>query len=260
MIYVYIYTWRVSGLIILPIGWLQATPAELFTRRTLHSIEMLPDLSYQPIVSWWFSNVFTPFSFRGTLSKSLLTGNYFGMLPTNHCQWLFLVPLKGGRWHIIPQLAVYTTYILPSGGLYATYHLLGEPETTLDTGWSYFSTPAPPWQVKVCMLTFRLRWKKLEASNLLRRSPQIVMIRYDMIWTHVYNHTWPQLKFNKHIYFSHKHTKYGLKKTIIVCINVTFLVSVHIEYIFFRLCETDYIWEFPKIVVPQNRCNKGKPY
>ena len=32
----------------------------------------------------------------------------------------------------IPQLAVYTTYILPSGGLYATYHLLGEPETTID--------------------------------------------------------------------------------------------------------------------------------
>ncbi len=27
-------------------------------------------------------------------------------------QWLFLVPLKGGRWHIIPQLAVYATYIL----------------------------------------------------------------------------------------------------------------------------------------------------
>ena len=52
-------------------------------------------------------------------------------------QWLFLVPLKGGRWHIIHQLAgnsyrLYTTYILPSGGLYATYHLLGEPETTID--------------------------------------------------------------------------------------------------------------------------------
>ena len=47
--------------------------------------------------------------------------------------WLFLVPLKGGRWHIIPQLAVYTTYILPSGGLYATYHLLEEPETTSET-------------------------------------------------------------------------------------------------------------------------------
>ena len=26
-------------------------------------------------------------------------------------QWLFLVPLLGGRYHIIPQLAVYTTYI-----------------------------------------------------------------------------------------------------------------------------------------------------
>ncbi len=26
-------------------------------------------------------------------------------------QCLFLFPLKGGRWHIIPQLAVYTTYI-----------------------------------------------------------------------------------------------------------------------------------------------------
>ena len=48
-------------------------------------------------------------------------------------QWLFLVPLKGGRWHIIPQLAVYTTYSpWPSGGLYATYHLLGEPETTIE--------------------------------------------------------------------------------------------------------------------------------
>ena len=39
----------------------------------------------------------------------------------------------------IPQLAVYTTdilyttYILPSGGLYATYHLLREPETTIDS-------------------------------------------------------------------------------------------------------------------------------
>ena len=55
-------------------------------------------------------------------------------------QWLFLVPLKGGRWHIIPQLAVYTTYIittsiLPSGGLFATYHLLREPETTIEEKW-----------------------------------------------------------------------------------------------------------------------------
>ena len=27
---------------------------------------------------------------------------------------------------------LYTSYILPSGGLYATFHLLGEPEKTID--------------------------------------------------------------------------------------------------------------------------------
>ena len=48
----------------------------------------------------------------------------------NGCFW---IPQKvGKRWHIIHQLVVYTTYILPSGGLYATYHLLREPETTIE--------------------------------------------------------------------------------------------------------------------------------
>ena len=54
-------------------------------------------------------------------------------------QWLFLVPLKGGRWHspspnwqYIPLIYHLYIYILPSGALYATYHLLGEPETTLE--------------------------------------------------------------------------------------------------------------------------------
>ena len=51
------------------------------------------------------------------------------------CQWLFLVSLIGGRWHIIPQLAVYTTYILPSGGLYATYHL---SRGTRNNHWTCF--------------------------------------------------------------------------------------------------------------------------
>ena len=46
-------------------------------------------------------------------------------------QCFFLVPIKGGRWHIIPQLAVYTTYI-PFGGLYNPYHLLPEPEKSID--------------------------------------------------------------------------------------------------------------------------------
>ena len=47
-------------------------------------------------------------------------------------QWLFLVPLKGGRDYKTPQKAIYKWYILPIGGLYATYHVLGEPETTID--------------------------------------------------------------------------------------------------------------------------------
>ena len=52
-------------------------------------------------------------------------------------QWLFLVPLKGGIGGIVhPPIGsiyhLYTTYILLSGGLYNPYHLLGEPETTVD--------------------------------------------------------------------------------------------------------------------------------
>ena len=47
-------------------------------------------------------------------------------------QWLFLVPLKGGMDYIIPQKAKYKWYILPIGGLYNPYHLLREPETTID--------------------------------------------------------------------------------------------------------------------------------
>ncbi len=44
-----------------------------------------------------------------------------------------MVPLKGGIGSILtPQKVIYKWYILPIGGLYATYHLLGEPETTTD--------------------------------------------------------------------------------------------------------------------------------
>ena len=55
------------------------------------------------------------------------------------CQWLFLVPLKGGRWRRIPQVAVYITYIpliycLLGGYRLPTtfYILLREPERTID--------------------------------------------------------------------------------------------------------------------------------
>ncbi len=47
-------------------------------------------------------------------------------------QWLFLVPVKGGREHITTQKAIYTTY-----------HLLREPETTIDQTRPIFMVSAP---------------------------------------------------------------------------------------------------------------------
>ncbi len=45
-----------------------------------------------------------------------------------------LVPQKGGIGSIFhpPEGKDYKWYILPIGGVYATYHLLGEPETTIE--------------------------------------------------------------------------------------------------------------------------------
>ena len=51
----------------------------------------------------------------------------------NGCFWFPYKVVGGIRWHIIPRLAVYTTYILPFGGLYATYHLLGNHWSTEST-------------------------------------------------------------------------------------------------------------------------------
>ena len=52
-------------------------------------------------------------------------------------QWLFLVPIKGGIGGIVhPPIGsiyhLYTTYILPSRGLYNPYHLLPEPEKSIE--------------------------------------------------------------------------------------------------------------------------------
>ena len=44
--------------------------------------------------------------------------------------------------------------ILPSGGLYATYHLLGEPQTTIDT--SFFSSWLD-WSICFCHVTVTLK-------------------------------------------------------------------------------------------------------
>ena len=76
-------------------------------------------------------------------------------------QWLFLVPLKGGRWHIIPELAVYTTYIplivLAFWGVICyRSHLLGEPETTLDSSVSRCSKKIAPFNHQL-VLTIKER-------------------------------------------------------------------------------------------------------
>ena len=60
-------------------------------------------------------------------------------------------PPIGSIYHL------YTTYILPSGGLYATYHLLGEPETTIDLRHfdkTHFSMnyDDPDWFMMGCLL------------------------------------------------------------------------------------------------------------
>ena len=54
-----------------------------------------------------------------------------------HLQWSFLVPLIGGRYHIIPQLVIYKWYIsgiFPAnwGIIYHRSHLLREPGNSID--------------------------------------------------------------------------------------------------------------------------------
>ena len=70
-------------------------------------------------------------------------------------QWLFLVPLIGGRWYIITQVAVYTTYILPIGPLYATYHLSREPGNSIE----YIS--AKKWSMNSTSNMCFLKWLEL---------------------------------------------------------------------------------------------------
>ena len=69
---------------------------------------------------------------HGTHQTGKMAVTIEGNQPLNQC--LFLVPVKGGLGGIVhpPIGRKNTTYILPSGGLHATYHLLGEPETTID--------------------------------------------------------------------------------------------------------------------------------
>ncbi len=104
------------------------------------------------VILWCLTSISAPFQpsnnymkikiKHGTLLKNnMATEKFWWEIPMFSCfssQWLFLVPLKGGRWHIIPQLAVDTTYIplivlaFWGGPICYRSHLLGEPETTID--------------------------------------------------------------------------------------------------------------------------------
>ena len=59
----------------------------------------------------------------------LLLGAVVSGFPKRWDRWHSPSPNSQEKYHL------YTTYILPIGGLYATYHLLGEPETTIDCKW-----------------------------------------------------------------------------------------------------------------------------
>ena len=54
-------------------------------------------------------------------------GSLWACMKRVYDQWSFLVPLIGGRYRIVSQLAIYKWYILPIGGIYGTYHLWREP-------------------------------------------------------------------------------------------------------------------------------------
>ena len=100
-------------------------------------------------------------------------GAYFSdgwVQPPTHQPSIYNHPI-GSIYHL------YTTYsILPSGGLYATYHLLGEPETTIEISLSPKKTfpkpkrgsqPSDKTQVQRLSLAMRLGSERKKISDLV---------------------------------------------------------------------------------------------
>ena len=58
----------------------------------------------------------------------------------NGCFWF---PYIGGRWYIITKLAIYI--YISIRWLYITYHLLGEPETTIENPYQLCAPWSPRW-------------------------------------------------------------------------------------------------------------------
>ena len=67
------------------------------------------------------------------MKKELGFGRFFVFFGlASYFSMDFQIPVKGGRDYITPQKAMYKWYILPIGGLYATYHHLKEPEKSIE--------------------------------------------------------------------------------------------------------------------------------
>ena len=63
---------------------------------------------------------------------------------------IYLVPLKGGRWHIIPQLAVYTTYIPLIYPHCFTFFEISSAWRHEQGHWCSFLPPSPFLRAAVC--------------------------------------------------------------------------------------------------------------
>ena len=68
----------------------------------------------------YISRIYT--AYRGEDSSILGTNEMFGDRTSQEMVGKWIYPPIGSTYHLF----------LPSGGLCATYHLLGEPETTID--------------------------------------------------------------------------------------------------------------------------------
>ena len=86
----------------------------LFSCRSLEKSSNLTNIF---ISDGWLNHQLVMVGFRGytlDLPPTPVTFLGSGILESQAkplFQWIFQVPVKGGRWHIIPQLAVYTIYI-----------------------------------------------------------------------------------------------------------------------------------------------------
>ena len=91
------------------------------------------------------------------MSKELLQVAIFRFNPQFFLVLSMVVSGSLKRWdryHIITQLAGRIPHILPSGGLYGTYHLLGEPGNSIDFGFCQWYFQGPPIMRPLKMVSF----------------------------------------------------------------------------------------------------------